>query len=533
MSRRVGLSRQSKAPSLLKNIGGQSSIHDEIEAPPASTDEESDPEPEEPSMIDELSSRPNLLNTNPFRASTLGRAFDSDSSGDERTRKAAIRPATFRVTRSQSPNKASTRIPTRIPSPVKKHDDNENDSRKNIRAQHSRPLPEHQPGPYTGTSRPSKQPVSSETPSSSGDHLRDELGFTKKRPSKTTYGKRSVPSSQSESTAAAETSSKRLRAPKTAYTTPKKDSKFRVPEKLLSSPDACPKFRGIEDSFDNFSSDEEQVAKAKAMKRQNEFNRQNPPTQEESTPEPEQKAVFKLPTNFLAGSISSYSVRPTVPFDDDSFLSDVDVSDILNKQPHQNVAVSASTCPWCGEEVDKALLDDFNKNKEHRLTVAMQTRFCRRHKTHSAKSMYNAKHYPEIDWHNLEDRFAKFNSDLRSVINGGSSHFRTLHQEAIRAGKGRVIKEDENMNPGYYGSRGLTVMSDYIVRQFGDELKKRALTDDLIASRGSAAFIQCVLVGELGTRMIMDDMSVGKSQALEILEESKALGSMINDDGYS
>lgn len=477
-------------------------------------------------MIDELSSRPNLLNSNPLRASTLGRAFDSDSSGDERTRKADIRPATFRVTRSQSPSKG----PTRIPSPVKNHN-REDYSKAATRTKRKQPLPEHQPGAYTGTSRASKQPASLETPSSSGDHLRDELGFTKKRQSKTTYGKRSVPSSQSESTTAVETSSKRLRAPKTTYATPKKDTKFRVPEQLLSSPDACPKFRGIEDSFDNFSSDEEQVAKAKAMKQQNEFNRQNPPTQEESTPEPEQKAVFKLPTNFLTGSISSHSVRPAGPFDDDSFLSDVDVSDVMNKKSLGNVVTSPSTCPWCGEVVDKALLDEFNKDKDSRLTVAMQTRFCRRHKTRSAKSIYDANKYPEIDWQTLEDRFAKFNPDLRSIINGGASHFRMLHEEAIRAGQGRVMKEDQNMNPGYYGPRGLTVMSDYIVRQFGDELKKRALTDDVIASRGSAAFIQCVLVGELGTRMIMDDMGVDNARALEIIEESKALGSMINDDG--
>lgn len=98
----------------------------------------------------------------------------------------------------------------------------------------------------------------------------------------------------------------------------------------------------------------------------------------------------------------------------------------------------------------------------------------------------------------------------------------------VELGKARSMKKEEDVEPGYYGPRGFNLMCDYTVREFGNLLKTKAVDDRVIAGRGSAAFIQCVLVPELAVRLIMEDMGVGSEEARIIMEESKSLGEIVH-----
>ncbi|KAK1246846.1 hypothetical protein MKX08_000648 [Trichoderma sp. CBMAI-0020] len=187
-------------------------------------------------------------------------------------------------------------------------------------------------------------------------------------------------------------------------------------------------------------------------------------------------------------------------------------------------------CPWCGTSVDMQQLKEFSEGRQ-RLSVKMQAKFCESHRKTSAQEAYELKSYPEVQWESLTERFESHRARLLDIINGEEqSHYRTALADKIALGKGRSMKQEENLNPGYYGPRGFNMMCDYLVAEFGDLLKKKAIHDKIIAGRGSPAFIQSVLVPELGVQLIMEDMQVSPEEARGILEESKALGELVHGE---
>lgn len=214
-------------------------------------------------------------------------------------------------------------------------------------------------------------------------------------------------------------------------------------------------------------------------------------------------------------------------------LSDMDSDlDGTLKSPRETEVLEAPTvtyCPWCGDVVDDALLKSFSKGK--RLNVRQQTRFCRQHKKHSADEIWRSKSYPEIDWMRLPDRIDTHNDLLLEIIDGSRpSFYRAKLADNIEAGRDRALKKEENLNPGYYGPRGFNLMCDRLVERFGDLLKQKAVQDRIISGRGSAAFIQSVLVAELAVQLISEDMSVPSDEARVIMEESKSLGEIVHEE---
>lgn len=269
------------------------------------------------------------------------------------------------------------------------------------------------------------------------------------------------------------------------------------------------------------------------------------------SPEPLGKSKTKKKRIKLKGEPAEAEVESQAPafqaFDDDwdfdtpvknrdrpdSPLSDLG-SDTGDTRPDpeavKETAVPAATlCPWCGEQVDEQLLADFAKGK--RLNVRQQTRFCRKHRKQTAQETWTANSYPAIDWEELPGRIATYYDSLLGIINGTQpSYYRSRLADKIEAGQDRAMKKEENLNPGYYGPRGFNLMCDRLVDQFGDLLKQKATQDRVISGRGSAAFIQSVLVAELAMRLIKDDMGVPVEEAREIMEESKAIGEMIHEE---
>lgn len=236
--------------------------------------------------------------------------------------------------------------------------------------------------------------------------------------------------------------------------------------------------------------------------------------------------MFKIPTNFL--DLPATAARDVLKRKDGE-LSSEPSSD--NDTTVQELVVeekpAVAVCPWCGKEVDKNDLEDFAKGR--RLNVRMQTRFCQLHTKKTAQTTWQERGYPDIDWDKIEARFAKHVDFLAGIVNGEETHFRNIHAKNIKEGKARSLKQEENLYPGYYGPRGFNAMCDYLVREFSNRLKVKAVEDRVIAGRGSAAFIQSVLVAELGVRLIMEDMNIGEDDARDVLEESKGLGEVMQD----
>lgn len=214
-------------------------------------------------------------------------------------------------------------------------------------------------------------------------------------------------------------------------------------------------------------------------------------------------------------------------------LSDLDqLSDTeSNEIPSEDEKVSEermAECPWCGDAVLEQALKDYSKGK--RLTVQMQARFCAKHKRETAMDTWRERGYPHIDWDRLEKRLDDHQQYLARIVDGKESHYRNIHAEKVQTGQARSLKKEGDLNPGYYGPRGCKVMCDYLVDEFGQSLKDKATKDRVIAGRGSAAFIQSVLVAELAVQLIMEDMNVNAREAREIMEESKTLGELIHEE---
>lgn len=308
----------------------------------------------------------------------------------------------------------------------------------------------------------------------------------------------------------------------------KKKSKFILPGKNIpSSPAGSPRKLLTQLGADSESSEEDSIlASLKPQKKKG-----SKAKGKSTTPEAP-RAVFKLPVNFLDSSRDAEPYTGTgAGLEDLSKLSS-DEDSVVDKSalkiPEEFEEPPAAKCPWCNKEVDKTLLDKFSKGK--RLNVNMQTRFCELHKQHAAKQTWTERGYPEIDWETIENRFAEHRDFLLAIVDGKGSHFRNIHAKNVEEGKSRSMKEDENLNPGYYGPRGFNAMCDYLVEEFSDELKKRAVDDRVIAGRGSAAFIQAVLVAELGVRLIMDDMGLSETKARQLMSKSKDIGELVQPE---
>ncbi len=218
-----------------------------------------------------------------------------------------------------------------------------------------------------------------------------------------------------------------------------------------------------------------------------------------------------------------------------SFIStDFDSGDILeDKPPPSPKATPNATCPMCGEVVDAEFLKTYNDGKQ--MNVRTQAKFCGAHKKRSARDDWKSSGYPTIDWESLEVRIAKHHSYLKGLLDGASSYCREILEVHIKSGKNRTLKQavtdsDLLLTPGYYGSRGMRAMSENIMYYFSPQLRRAAVNDRVVSARGVTGYVQAVLVPELATRLIMEDMNIGAEEARKVMRESSSLGDMLIEE---
>lgn len=246
----------------------------------------------------------------------------------------------------------------------------------------------------------------------------------------------------------------------------------------------------------------------------------------------------QLPADQLSAD-EDISQRPAFRMPDgyDDFASTSEVAGIdMPKFPDSTADETAhldpdeAPCPMCDEPVDKQWLSEYSKGQ--RMSISRQAKFCHLHKKRSARELWEARGYPEVDWGQLEARIESHRSFLESLINGAASHFGERLWEKIRTGENRTLfTTDDYPIPGYYGLRGMSVMTEGIVGAFSWLLRERAPLDRLISARGHTAYVQAVLVPELGVRLIMEDMGIGgEGEARAVMRESRAVGVILNDE---
>lgn len=239
-----------------------------------------------------------------------------------------------------------------------------------------------------------------------------------------------------------------------------------------------------------------------------------------TTPEPaSQRPEFKMPEAY-----DDYAPDAAlVGFDMSLKETPVD-----NKK-RSNLNPGKALCPMCEAQVDADVLKEFSNGQ--RMTIARQAKFCRMHKKTSAQRTWEEKGYPDIDWTNFAARIQGHNDYIDSVIRGKVSHFGEALRDKIKTGQDRTLRQTEEFpTPGYYGLRGMSLMTETIVETFSNLLRQRAPRDKLISARGYTGFVQSVLVPELAVKLIQEDMSLDADEAREVMKESRAAGEILNDE---
>lgn len=566
-TRRIGLSRQQKPPSLLSKFREQApglsraeKRAESIDDPPLSTEDEDDIDSDDARSLKvpaPLTSPLSRKNEGAHGKVTFRPLDDVESSGDEQAARGDITTTKFTSARKDGNPGRVTRS-TRAKSPAAQT------ARISKRAHTKRHGLRNRSGEEEAS--PSATP-----PTSSGEHLRDERGFTKGKKPKVTYRRKGALSqSQSQSPSSTYENgaclsfallrtactndiagqgggnsriSRKLLIPD-ELSSPEKPKREGILQKpaFLSSPSPPPRIAKLKDVFSGIrrgsrlSTDElaeatpnssrQSSAPVADRKRKREAER-NP-----LTPPPPSRAVFKMPASLSELELQTFSQETIDAPMTDSFLMNSD--DATNNSEGtmgddaDMAEEPAALCPWCGEAVDKKLLDDFSKGK--RMNVQMQTTFCDKHKKQAGHQEWQQKRYPAIEWDTLKERFNPHHALLLRIINGSDSHFRSIHKQKVERGRARSMKKEGNLTPGYYGPRGFNAMCDYLVGAFGALLKKKAVSDKTIAGRGSAAFIQNVLVAELAVQLIMEDLDLCEDDARITLQESKGLGELLHGD---
>lgn len=166
------------------------------------------------------------------------------------------------------------------------------------------------------------------------------------------------------------------------------------------------------------------------------------------------------------GSSSSLSSARSTPEPDE-----VQVLDLPDPKPFKPLV----ECSFCGQEVDKFILEEFEDRHKTGgdLSFKWRRRFCKHHKQQEAKDTWRDRSYPDIDWYKLERRMRKHDSFLIDVLNDKThSHYREKLKEKVKpraksaqqtfkalmddASKGGDSKPGASV--GYYGPKGERMM---------------------------------------------------------------------------
>ncbi|KAL4887940.1 RTC4-like domain-containing protein [Aspergillus ambiguus] len=251
---------------------------------------------------------------------------------------------------------------------------------------------------------------------------------------------------------------------------------------------------------------------------------------------------FKMPSYPDATSSSSFATSSAQIFDDDSgpgtplsslASSVVDALDNMSDTAEDLIPADQALCPWCKEPVDPRALMRFQAQSKQR--IREQQRFCESHKTGSAEKEWREKGYPEIDWEGFDERIKRHFDDIESILLPDStSYYRNILDESLKSGQTTNFRLTldgdglETISCGYYGTRGAAKMLHGLTDRFSRTLRRLAAEDHIVKKIGVVGYAQHVLVPELATRLVKEDMGVNDESARMILRQSIDIGEKLN-----
>jgi len=240
---------------------------------------------------------------------------------------------------------------------------------------------------------------------------------------------------------------------------------------------------------------------------------------------------FQLPSSVEALGLTSVTPLSSPPLPPTEIENDVPGID--SERPLE------AQCPMCGASVQQEDLDDFELQHPG-MEFRSQQLFCRMHKKRESEEEWKQRGYPDIDWEHLPYRLRNYRPVIYEILTKPKvSHFRGNMAERLRRGKDRNLMMHvhheglQSCSVGYYGPRGLKIMTDFILAEFSDDIRRLAGSDKVIAARGATGYVQMVLAPELATKLVMDDMrqshpNMKVEEAREILGSSSDLGYLLN-----
>ncbi|KAI1359928.1 RTC4-like domain-containing protein [Xylaria arbuscula] len=291
------------------------------------------------------------------------------------------------------------------------------------------------------------------------------------------------------------------------------------------SPFARPRKRNMDPLDETVEDKDGKAVNPISSRLQRKRSKRNNPLLDPAPEEASQRPIFKMPglddDDFFDDSSSLGAT--TVPGESQDTSWD-------HLETEETEGTTTPRCPMCHQEVDRELLEKYST--QGKMSVKQQTTFCRSHKRKSAAKLGAEKGYPNIDWETLDRRLNSHRKFLQEILEGTqASHYRDILKERVDSGKNRtLLKSHDNLTPGYYGPKGLQVMTQFIMRTLSDVVRRRAVEDKLISARSYTGYVQTVLVPELTVRLIMEDMSIGEDKARDVLEESVEIGELLHEE---
>lgn len=82
--------------------------------------------------------------------------------------------------------------------------------------------------------------------------------------------------------------------------------------------------------------------------------------------------------------------------------------------------------------------------------------------------------------------------------------------------------------PGYYGPRGVQVITGIAMKEMQGDIKRRAAVKDVEFFGGVMGYVSSVVVPEVGVRLICEDMDLQWGEAKKVMESSVEYGGVLN-----
>ncbi|KAF9921341.1 hypothetical protein FBU30_008679 [Linnemannia zychae] len=188
--------------------------------------------------------------------------------------------------------------------------------------------------------------------------------------------------------------------------------------------------------------------------------------------------------------------------------------------------------------------DELEQRLNGRMSVVDMYEFCRIHESEEIIVPAGLeKNYPLfIPFDELPDRIRRLESELLNIIHGtiaspyrekALANYRKLGYGARSAQAG--LAGVRQVQPGYYGSKGMTIMTDVLTKMF---IQTNILTHDYSKPQLPVEFVQNVLVPETGLRLIQEDRNIYSNsqtglisieEAREIMMDSVEFGNYVHD----